>query len=159
MTFAPSPAARKVVGHGMLVLLLGLVAGLGLVFALLESVALWPFPAWDVTIPGSVRGWQAAHVGGIMNGMLLGVIAMLMTYLRVEGSRDLWAARCAIITGWGNTVFYWAGNVAPNRGLSGGDTPYGSADLAGLLAYLGGGIAMVFTFVLVVILARAAFAR
>ena len=60
---------RLVIGHGMLVLLVGLVAGVMLVFSMLEAVTLWPLPAWEVQVPGSTRGWSAAHVGGILNGV------------------------------------------------------------------------------------------
>ncbi len=37
-------------------------------------------------------------------------------------------------------------------------TPFGAGDLAGALAFLGGGVGMFFTFVAVIILARGAFA-
>ena len=151
--------ARTVIAHGMMVLFVGLVAGVMLVFSLLDAVALWPFPAIAAEIPGSTRGWQAAHVGGIVNGVMMAAIGMLMTYLNLEGATRRWTYLGAIIMGWGNTVFYWAGNFAPNRGLSAGDTPYGPGDLAGVLAYLGGGIAMVVTFVFVFMLIRAALKR
>ena len=64
--------ANLVIGHGMVVLLIGLVAGVMLIFSLLDAVTLWPLPAWEVSVPGSTRGWQAAHVGGILNGVTVG---------------------------------------------------------------------------------------
>ena len=66
---------------GLLVIFVGLVAGLGLTFSLLEAVALWPLPAWEVSLPGSVRGWQAAHVGGILNGVMIAGAGLLMLKL------------------------------------------------------------------------------
>jgi hypothetical protein len=60
-----------VIGHAMTVLFIGLVAGVFLIFSLLDAVTLWPLPAWEVSIPGSTRGWQAAHVGGILNGVMM----------------------------------------------------------------------------------------
>ena len=147
-----------VIGHGMTVLCIGLVAGVMLIFSLLDAVALWPLPAWEVPIPGTTRGWQAAHVGGILNGVMIAGAALLMDRLRLEGSAAAWVGWGMIITGWGNTLFYWAGNFSANRGLSVGGTPYGEGDLAGALAFFGGGIGMFFTFVAVIILARAAFA-
>ena len=159
---SPSPESRRlrylVVGHGMAVLLLGLVAGLMLVFSLLDAVTLWPLPAWEVSVPGSTRGWQAAHVGGILNGVMMGGVALLMWRLPLTDSAFKWVGWGMILMGWGNTVFYWAGNLAANRGLSVSATPFGEGDLAGALAFLGGGVAMVFTFVAVIILARSAFA-
>ncbi len=146
-----------VIGHGMVVLLIGLVAGVMLIFSLLDAVTLWPLPAWEVTVPGSTRGWQAAHVGGILNGVMMGGVALLMGRVPLS-ERDLnWVGWGMIVMGWGNTVFYWAGNLAANRGLSMAETPFGEGDVFGALAFLGGGIGMVVTFVAVFILARSAF--
>jgi hypothetical protein len=142
--------------HAVLVLLAGLIAGVMLVFSLLDAVNLWPFPVWQVSIPGSTRGWQAAHVGGIMNGIMLIALAFLMGKLGLSASQYRRCAWGVIATGWGNTVFYWAGNFAPNRGLSMVDTPYGAADLAGAVAFLGGGGAMLILFAVTFVLAGAA---
>ena len=149
----------KVMGHGMLVLLIGLLSGIGLIFSLLDAVTLWPLPAWDVSIPGSTRGWQAAHVGGILNGVMIAGVAVLMTKLSLTGKRALWVGWGMIITGWANTVFYWAGNFSANRGLSMTETPYGTGDIWGALAFLGGGAGMVFTIAAVIILALGAFEK
>tara|TARA_R110002072_G_scaffold64_1_gene295 strand:- start:1945 stop:2430 length:486 start_codon:yes stop_codon:yes gene_type:complete len=149
----------KVMGHAMLVLLIGLLSGIGLIFSLLDAVTLWPLPAWEVSIPGSTRGWQAAHVGGILNGVMIAGVAVLMTKLSLTGKRALWVGWGMIITGWANTVFYWAGNFSQNRGLSVAETPYGPGDIWGALAFLGGGAGMVFTIVAAVMLAMAAFEK
>jgi len=149
----------KVMGHGMLVLLIGLLSGIGLIFSLLDAVTLWPLPVWDVSIPGSTRGWQAAHVGGILNGVMIAGAAVLMTKLALTGKRALWVGWGMIMTGWANTVFYWAGNFSANRGLSMTETPYGAGDIWGALAFLGGGAGMVFTTIAVIMLALSAFEK
>ena len=146
-----------VIGHAMTVLFIGLIAGIFLIFSLLDAVTLWPLPAWEVRIPGSTRGWQAAHVGGILNGVMIAVGALLMTKLQLEGQSARWVGWGLIITGWANTVFYWAGNVAQNRGLSVSTTPFGDGDLAGAIAFLGGGVGMFFTFIAIALLGRRAF--
>ena len=151
--------SNLVIGHGMLVLLIGLLAGFGLVFSLMEAVALWPLPAWEVSIPGTTRGWQAAHVGGILNGVMMAGVALLMTRLELSRTRALWVGWGMIVTSWGNTVFYLAGNLSQNRGLSMGDTPFGPADIWGALSFLGGASAMFLTIAAAVILALAAFER
>ena len=151
--------AWLVAGHGLCVLFIGLVAGLFLVFSLLGAVTLWPLPVWEVAIPGTTRGWSAAHVGGILNGVLLGVAALLMLHTDLLGWRAFWTGWGLIITGWANTVCYWAGNLAANRGLSVGATPFGEGDAFGAIAFLGGGIGMLFTFLAVALLALAAFAK
>ena len=141
--------------HALLVFTVGLVAGVMLVFSLLDAVNLWPFPVWEVAIPGSTRGWQAAHVGGIMNGIMVIALLLLMGKLKLTRRQYTICSWSLIATAWGNTLFYWAGNVAPNRGLSMADTPYGAADIAGALAFLGGGVAMVLLFAVMYILVGA----
>ena len=148
-----------VIGNGMLVLFIGLLAGLMLIFSLLDAVTIWPLPVWEVTVPGSTRGWQAAHVGGILNGVMIAGTALLMQKLDMIGRRAFWVGWGMIITGWANTVFYWAGNFAANRGLSVTATPFGEGDLAGTIAFIGGGVGMAFTFVAVLILAIAGFEK
>jgi hypothetical protein len=85
--------------------------------------------------------------------------AVLMTQLSLTGKRALWVGWGMIITGWANTVFYWAGNFSANRGLSMTETPYGAGDIWGALAFLGGGAGMVFTTVAVIMLALSAFEK
>lgn len=150
---------HRVIGHGMLVLLIGLVAGVMLTFSLLDAVALWPFPTWEVAIPGSTRGWVSAHVGGILNGVMIAGLALLMTKLKLQGSQAFWVGWGLIIVGWGNTLFYWAANFSANRGLSPADSSLGEGGMWAALAYVGGVVGMVFAFVVVWILARAAFQR
>jgi len=147
----------QVIAHGLLVLLIGLIAGIMLIFSLLDAVTLWPLPVWEVAIPGSTRGWQAAHVGGILNGVMIAGAALLIQKLQQQARAALWAGWGLIVTGWANTVFYWAGNFSENRGLSVGATPFGNGDFFGAIAFLGGGAGMVFTFIAVIILIRAAF--
>src|SRR5881397_4359414 len=60
------------IAHGGLVLLLGMLCGLPFAFHLLGRIELWPIPgAIALTIPGTERGWRAAHVGNILNGTML----------------------------------------------------------------------------------------
>ncbi|MEN9627025.1 MAG: hypothetical protein RJA10_251, partial [Pseudomonadota bacterium] len=108
---------------------------------------------------GSPRGWASAHVGGILNGVMICAIALIAARLAVTGRALAWVCYGMIATGWCNTVFYWAGNLAANRGLSVADTPHGKGDLWGAVAYLFGGGGMLFTLIAVAILARVAFAR
>ena len=147
---------RRIIAHAMLVLIVGVVAGVLLTFSLLGEVALWPLPAIDWQIFGSTRGWQAAHVGGILNAVMLVALAWCLNWLKVSGRALVWAGWGLVYTGWGNTVFYWAGNLAGNRGLSVTDTVFGPGDLMGALSYFGGASAMFATFIAVIILARTA---
>lgn len=148
---------NRTIGHGLCVLFIGLIAGLPLAFSLLQAVTLWPLPVWNIQIAGSPRGWASAHVGGILNGVMICAIAMLASRLAVQGRALKWVCFGMIATGWCNTIFYWAGNLAANRGLSVGDTPFGQGDFWGAVAYLFGGGGMIFTMIAVAILALAAF--
>ena len=151
--------ANLVIANGMLVLLIGLLAGLMLIFSMLGAVTIWPLPAWEADIPGSTRGWSAAHVGGILNGVMIGGIALLMRHLEMAGKRAFWVGWGMIITGWANTIFYWAGNVSANRGLSVAETPFGPGDLAGAIAFLGGGSGMIFTIIAVILVGLTAYEK
>ena len=148
-----------IIAHGMIILFIGLAAGVMLIFSLLGAVTLWPLPVWEVVIPGTTRGWQAAHVGGITNGVMMAAIALIMMKLELSERHFKWAGWGMIIMGWGNTVFYWGGNFSTNRGLSIGETPFGPGDIPGALAFLGGGLAMFITFFVIAILAKAAFKK
>ena len=151
--------AHLMIGHGLCVLMAGLLAGLMLAIVLVGGLDLWPFPKWDIALPGSARGWAVAHAGGILNGVMISGAAPLALYLELQGRTLKWVAWGMIITGWANTVFYWAGNLAANHGLSAGSNAQGAASLAGTIAYGVATIGMLFTFVAVFLLARAAFAR
>ena len=151
--------SKLAIANGMVVLFIGLIAGVMLVFSMLGGVGLWPLPIVEVDVPGTARGWTAAHVGGILNGVMIAVLAVLMSRLEMTGKAAFWVGWGLIITGWANTIFYWAGNVSANRGLSVTATPYGPGDLAGALAFLGGGFGMIFTFIAVTLLALAAWKR
>ena len=148
--------SKLAIAHGMAVLFIGLLAGVMLIFSLLGGIGLWPLPIVVFDVPGTTRGWTAAHVGGILNGVMIAAMATLISHLKMKGKSAWWVGYGLIITGWANTLFYWAGNVSSNRGLSVVDTPYGPGDVAGALAFLGGGFGMVFTFIAVFLIGRAA---
>ena len=149
--------ASLLIGHGALVAVVGLLAGFGLLFALLGEVAIWPLPGIEAQVPGSVRGWQAAHVGGLLNGVMMVAFAFCLPKLGLNGPRLRWVTWGLVYTGWANTVFYWLGNLAPNRGLSGGDNALGEGSLAGFLAYLPAATATVVTMACGLAIAAAAF--
>lgn len=148
------------IGHGSLVVGIGLLSGFGLMFELLGEVAIWPIPAaleWDM--PGTARGWQAAHVGGILNGVMIVAMAVALPLVSVGPKARPWVVWGLVFTGWANTIFYLFGNLAPNRGLSGGDNALGEGSAAGLIAYVPAAVATVITTAAVLLIARAAFRR
>ena len=56
LTLARQRLSFLVIAHGMTVLLIGLAAGVMLIFSLLDAVTLWPLPVWEVSVPGTTRG-------------------------------------------------------------------------------------------------------
>ena len=156
-TLKPSRHQSLLLAHGGFVLVIGLLSGFGLMFRLLEEIAIWPFPlSVETVIPGSVRGWQAAHVGGILNGLMVMAMAPCLPLVPLSETVRGRVVLGLIFTGWANTIFYQFGNLAPNRGLSGGDTILGEASLAGLVAYVPAAIATVVTTAAVLAIALAA---
>ena len=147
----------KLIGHGALVILIALIAGMMLGFSLVEGIRLWPFIDLSAEIPGSTRGWRMAHTGGIMNGVLVIAIALTLCRLKLTIKQLKWVYWLFTCTAWGNTIFYWLGNFASNRGLSVGATKFGEGDLLGALAYLIVSPVMLLTIAGCWIIMRAAF--
>ena len=145
------------IGHGALVIAIGLVSGLFLIFSMLGGFILWPIMDIPYELPGTVRGWKAAHVGGIMNGMLLAGVGLAIAKLALSNRSLKLVFWSLMATGWGNTLFYWGGNFSPNRGLSVHANQYGEANIGGLIAFVGGGLPMLFTIFAMGVLAVAAF--
>jgi hypothetical protein len=160
---APSKMSERyqalLIGHGALVLLIGLISGLLLVFSMLGGFVLWPIMDIPYDLPGTTRGWKAAHVGGITNGLLLIGIALTLLKLPLTTRGLKLVFWSMVATGWGNTLFYWGGNLSPNRGVSFDANQYGESNIGGLIAFFGAGGPMLFTILAMAILARAAFRK
>jgi len=140
------------IAHGGLVLLLGMLCGLPFAFHLLVRIELWPIPwAIDLTIPGTERGWRAAHVGNILNGtMLLAAAAVFHRLTLTPGLRRALAG-ALIVTVWGNAVFYVAAAwLTTGRGLSFRANRFGGGDSFNSVGYL---TAMVAVFAVILALA------
>lgn len=145
------------IGHGALVILVALIAGVMLGFSLVEGIRLWPFMDISMEIPGSTRGWKTAHTGGLMNGIMIIVVALSLSRIHLSTKQMTWVYWLFVCTAWGNTIFYWFGNFAANRGLSVGATRFGEGDIYGAIAYLIVSPVMVLTIIGCWILMRAGF--
>src|SRR4029450_7504792 len=143
------------IAHGGLVLLLGMLCGLPFAFHLLGRIELWPIPwALALPIPGTERGWRAAHVGNILNGtMLLAAAAVFHRLTLAPGLRRALAG-CLIVTVWGNAVFYVAAAcLTTGRGLTFGANRFGGGDWFNSIGYLtamGAGVAVIAARALIV---------
>lgn len=150
---------RRMVGHGALILLIGMLAGVGLLVSLLGGVEVWPGTLLSFHLPGATDAWVRTHLGGMLNGILIMVVAAVLPMVGFDvpgGQRVSWML---VGTGWANTLFYWAALLSPNRALTFGDNRFGASNLA---AVLGLAPALLFTLVSIVAvatLARQAFAK
>lgn len=131
------PEAWSLVRHGLAALLVALVSGFGLVFALIGGISLSPIPvffAW--AIPGTMAGWRTLHIGMLTNGIMAIALGFVLNKTVLPAPRRRFVALGTIIAVWGNFAFYLFGMFAPNRGLTLGANAQGAASLAGALAFV-----------------------
>jgi len=117
-------------------MMVALMAGMCLIFAMIGGISLSPLPVFlEWTIPGTVQGWRAVHIGMLMNGMmaiLLGVAGRFVVLSNLRASVVCWGT---IIAVWGNFCFYLFGMFAPNHGLTTGANRLGESNWQALLAF------------------------
>ena len=155
MSALPSRPINYLLLNGALVTIVGLLSGIGLLFEILDMVALWPiFIELENGFPGTENGWQLAHVAGLMNGMLMLLIGVVMIHISPTPVHQRWISRCMIYTGWGNTLFFHLGNFSSNRALALEATRVGEVDLIGTLGYVIGGSTIPLTIVAAILVAR-----
>lgn len=128
-----NPLQKRLIGHGALMLLVAMLAGLGLLVSVIGGLELWPGHLVEIGLPGSTAGWVRTHVGGILNAMLVIVVALLLPGLGFAAAPAGRIGLFMVGTGWANTLFYWAAMWAPNRALTFGDNRLGSSNLAAVI--------------------------
>lgn len=159
MTTGTGRLQSRMIAHAGLVMLLGMVCGFPFAFNLLGRIELWPLPGVEVTIPGTERGWRAAHIGNIMNGTMLLAVAAVFHRLTLAPGRRRALAWCLIVTVWGNATFYvLAAGFTTGRGLSFGANRFGGGDWANAVAYLGAMVAVFTVIAALVLVVRGALA-
>lgn len=149
---------KRMVGHGALILLVGMFAGVGLLIGLLGGVELLPGHIVALELPGNPGAWARTHVGGMLNGMLIMLVALLLPALGFDEARSRRMFWMLAGTGWANTLFYWAALFAPNRALTFGDNRFGPSNLAAIIGLTPALVFVIVSIVAVVMLARQAFA-
>lgn len=89
------------VRQGGLVLLLGFAAGFGFVFFLIGSIELWPIPGKiAVQLPGTVKAWRMSHLEGVMNGLMLWLLAAVLPTFALPIGTARRIARMLVVTAW-----------------------------------------------------------
>lgn len=124
---------RRMIGHGALILLVAMVAGFGLLVSLLGGIELWPGTITPLALGGDGEAWRRAHLGGLLNGLLLLGFALAVPVLRFSPGPARQLCWMMIGAGWANTLFYWAALIAPNRALSFAANRFGESSRAGII--------------------------
>ena len=144
---------KLMIGNGLLVIVVSMLAGFMLGFGLIGGLELYPGMILEMPYYGTTEGWARAHAGGLANGLMIVVLALALPLIPL-GSRMLKLTAYGLIyIGWANTAFYWFGNAAANRALSFGDNPLGSTNIFGAIGF---GSALIGAFLIVWLLAFAA---
>jgi len=118
------------VGHGLAVILLGLLLGFPYALVIQGSLA------------GSERAWRMAHLEGVLNGLMLVAVGAAGDSIALSARAALWLRRALIVTAYGNLLGAALGAASGERGLA----PAGPAEnlavyllfMAAVVAVLGG---------------------
>ncbi len=128
--------SHKLIKHGVLAMLVGLVAGFLLIFSMLGGASLSPVPVFiDFTLPGTEKGWRVVHLGTLLNGIMAIAIACAMRAVYLSDGKARWVFVGTVLAVWGNFSFYLFGMFAPNHGLTLEANRLGEASWAGALAF------------------------
>ncbi len=140
-------------GNGALIIIIGLIGGFMLVFSVLGRIEVWPLFALDISVPGEVRAWRAAHVGAITNGLLCAMGAVALPFVQSVSPRKF-ITYGLIFTAWCNSAFYVFAAFGTARGLSGGYVEgLGQGNIFDVLAYVPALLAAAITIICMVLIA------
>ena len=122
--------------HGAITIFLGLLGGIGLTFAAIGEVSVWPFFSTELRIPGEISLWRAAHTGPILNGVLCMVFSLCLSFIasKVQNVRNVVYAM--IFTCWCNSIFYFFRIFSVNRGLSMETELFGRGGFMDFISYI-----------------------
>lgn len=129
---------RVMLGHGLFVILVSMLAGFMLMFGLIGGFEIWPGHVLQFSVYGTTDGWVRAHSGGLTNGLLVMAVGFALPKLAIGGAKEKFVAYGFIYVAWSFTVFYWLGNASGNRALTFGDNQMGESSLISVLGFLPG---------------------
>ena len=105
--------------HGTLVIIMGSLAGFAWLIALAGYLQLWPLPAFDfITVPDQKELWRNAHMGPIVHGMVVVLIAAIAPLLKLTKKESRVMVIAALIEIWGNVLGFQSAPFTTNRGLT-----------------------------------------
>ena len=150
---------RNMIGHSAVVIFIALLAGWGLAMSLIGGFEISPGNILAFEIPGDSSAWARAHTGGLLNGLLVLAFAWVLTSLNLDEKKRFHIWWMIVGTAYANTIFYWAGILAPNRAITAGSNRLGEASFAGIVGFLPAAVFALVLMVAMVIIARAAFSK
>lgn len=110
----PQHLRSRLIFHGSVVFLLGMLAGFPFAFVLIAEQS----PDVTTSIPGTVRAWRMAHLEGALNGMILIVVAAATGHLTIGARGQSIILYGLIVTAWGNIIASINSALTGGRGLS-----------------------------------------
>lgn len=96
----------RMVFHGAVVVMLGLLAGFPHAFVLTGQIA------------GEERAWRMAHLEGLLNGMLVMIAAAVAGSLALSPRQHAWLVWSLVAAAYGNVVASVLGATFGVRGLA-----------------------------------------
>lgn len=154
-----NPRSKNMIGHSAIVIFIALLAGWGLAMSLIGGFEIFPGNILFFEIPGDSSAWARAHTGGLLNGLLVLAFAWVVSTLDLAESKSFHIWWMIVGTAYANTIFYWAGILAPNRAITAGSNRLGEASLAGVIGFLPAAVFALVLMVAMVIIAGAAFSK
>lgn len=145
---------RRLVGHGLCVILAAMFAGFALGISLVGGLEVSPGNIKPISVGGTPAGWARMHVGSVTNGLLLFAIAFMLPRIGLAIRSQNRIAWIFVAIAWANTIFYFFGNLAPNRGITFGANRFGETTVYGLLGMIPGAIGAIVTVIVLVVLIR-----
>ncbi len=126
------------IGHGAVIFFVGLFCGYLFIFELIGEITLWPIPgSIQVDLPGDERAWRAAHVGNILNALMLVGAGLSLSRLRLTAFAEKFVCWGLVVSAWGNLGFYlFSAMGAASRGLTFGANRFGGGDLLSTMTFL-----------------------
>lgn len=150
---------KRMVGHGAILLGIGLLGGFGLLMSLIGGFEWAPGVLTQFEIPGDDRAWARIHAGGIMNGMMVMLGALLLWAMKLPDRPAFHIYWMLVGAGYANTVFYWGGMLAANRALTFGDNRFGETSAMAIVGLLPAFVFAFVTLAAMVIIAIHAFSQ
>ena len=106
------------VGHGCIVMIIGLLAGFGLVMSLIGGFEVLPGTILEFEIPGDSGAWARAHAGGIMNALMIFAGALLIGAMKLPDKTAGQIFWMLVGAGYANTLFYYGAILSGTRALT-----------------------------------------